>query len=232
MLSHFPTSTLAKTMTIKNTVPALGPKIPRRGNAFSAWLGKTVLRALGWRVVGEVPNLPKLVCIGAPHTSNWDGLVAMAAIFALRLEIHVMMKSNLFKPMLAPFFRWLGGIPIDRSKNAGVVEQSLAAMHSQDQFYLGLSPEGTRKCAEKWRSGFYNIALAANVPILVVALDYQLKEIQIAEVFHPTGEYQTDLAHILQHYQTVVAKKPQNMSLPLQQLQQTLRNSKENEERL
>lgn len=172
-------------MTIKTVMPPIGPNTPRRGNSFSAWLGAALLRLMGWRIVGTVPNVPKLVCIGAPHTSNWDGLVALSAIFALRLRIHVMMKSNLFKPVIGSFFYWLGGIPIDRSKSSGVVEQSLAAMNSQDQFYLGLSPEGTRNSAKKWRSGFYNIALAANVPILVVVLNYQLKEIQIADAFTP-----------------------------------------------
>lgn len=206
-------------MTTKTRLPAVGPHTPRRGNAFTAWLGTTLLRLMGWRIVGTLPNVPKLVCIGAPHTSNWDGLVALSAIFALRLRIHVMMKSNLFKPLIGSFFYWLGGVPIDRSKSSGVVEQSLAAMKSQDQFYLGLSPEGTRNNAEKWRSGFYNIALAANVPILVVVLNYQLKEIQIADVFSPTGDYEKDLAQILQHYQNVVAKKQHKMSLPLQQLQ-------------
>ena len=107
-----------------NEIPS-PDRIPRRGNAFSRWLGLLLLRLIGWRIVGQLPNVPKAVVIGAPHSSNYDGLVAAATVLALQVRIGLMAKDSLFRWPFASSLRWLGGIPIDRLSSRGVVEQSL-----------------------------------------------------------------------------------------------------------
>lgn len=180
-------------------LPATG-EAPRRGNWFTRWGGRTVLRLLGWRVVGWRPDLPKFVAIGAPHTSNWDGVIAFALLHALGLRVHVMAKDSLFRPPLGPLMRWLGAIAIDRSAPNGVVGQMVTEFASVDRMAVVLAPEGTRRKVEKWRSGFYRIAHAAGVPIILGYVNYPARVVGLSEPFWPTGDYEADLATIQAFY--------------------------------
>jgi len=116
-----------------NAPPLVGASIPRRRSAALRALGRAVLRLLGWRVEGEIPDVPKLVIAVAPHTSNWDFLVGMAAMFALDLRLTFIGKHTLFGGPLAPFLRWMGGVPVDRSSPHGVVGESVRAFESVER---------------------------------------------------------------------------------------------------
>ncbi len=199
----------------------IGDQVPRRGNWLSVMLGQWLLKLLGWRVVGHIPNVPKIMAIGAPHTSNMDGLVGVAAILAMRLRISIMVKDNLFRWPLTSLWRFLGVIPVHRDSPHGLVGQSVDAYQSHEQLFLGIAPEGTRKSAASWKSGFYRIAEQAQVPIIVAVLDYRRKEIRLPLWFVPTGDYEADMARILACYKKVGAAHPEKMSLPLRQLQET-----------
>ncbi|MDX1532088.1 MAG: 1-acyl-sn-glycerol-3-phosphate acyltransferase, partial [Rhodothermales bacterium] len=129
-------------------LPDLGPRLPRRGNRFSRWLGRTALRLTGWRLVGDLPDLPKLLVVAAPHTSNWDGFLAIAALLAMGLDAHFMAKHSLFRPPLGWFLRWIGGVPVDRRVRGGVVGQMTERFAAQDRYVLGVTPEGTRDRVE------------------------------------------------------------------------------------
>ncbi len=205
-------------MKHKTIQTELGDKVPRRGNKFTEWLGIFVLWITGWRVVGAFPNISKAVVIGAPHTSNWDAVYVIAAALALRIKVQIMAKDTVFKPPFGGFMRWLGGIPVDRSSSHGVVHQSVSAIKSNEQMFLGLSPEGTRSGAKEWKSGFYVIAHAAQVPILVTVVDYGKKEIRFADTVIPSGDYQQDYPKIVELYRGVEACHPKLMSAPLQAL--------------
>lgn len=194
-----------------------GPAVPRRGNRFSQWLGAVFLRLLGWRITGQFPDVPKAVIIGAPHTSNWDGVLAVAAVLALRLRIVLMGKHSLFKGPFAPLLRWLGLIPIDRSSAAGVVEQSVSRFHEREQMFLGMAPEGTRHSAKEWKTGFYRIACDAGVPIMLAVLDYGKREIRLPLTFMPSGDLDADMEKILACYRGVLPRRPERLSLPLRE---------------
>lgn len=149
----------------------LPPKVPRRHGAFSRRLAAVLLRLLGWRVAGSVPDVAKCVVIAVPHTSNFDGLYVLPAMLALDLKISILGKKSLFAvPGLAAFLRWAGVIPLDREHAGGVVDEAVAQFGRSERLFLGISPEGTRHAAPKWKSGYWRIARGANVPVLPVAL--------------------------------------------------------------
>lgn len=184
-------------------VPVLPPSLPRRGNAFSRWLGRTLLALGGWRIEGEVPDRPKLVAIVAPHTSNWDFVLGIAAVFALGLRVRFLGKHTLFRPPLGWLMRWLGGTPVVRETPQGAVADAADMIRREERVLLGIAPEGTRTRGTPWRSGFYNIALAAQVPILPVAFDGAARAVRLFPPLEPGGDYAADLARLQAHYEGV-----------------------------
>lgn len=182
-------------------IPAIPPHMPQvRPNRFTRWLGRTALRLGGWRIVGPIPDLAKAVLIVAPHSSNWDGYWGMAAKIALGLEVRVLGKAQLFWWPLGPVLRRLGAIPVNRSSPQGTVEQAVAIIRGFDRIWFTLTPEGTRKRVEKWKSGFWKIARAAEVPIVMAYFHYPEKTIGIGDVFHPTADAEADMAAIRAWY--------------------------------
>ena len=181
-------------------VPFLGDKVPRRGNKFFEILGKLILRSMGWRLDGEIPNIPKFVAIAAPHTTNWDFVLGMSALMAMSIRVHWFGKDAIFTWPAKYVWHWLGGKPVDRSNPHGVVQQIVDVFNANDQFILGLSPEGTRKDMVKWRSGFYHIATGAGVPILMTSFDFPNKTLKIGPLFHPTGDIDKDIDAMQNYY--------------------------------
>jgi len=174
-------------------VPELGNAVPQRGNILSALTARLLLRIRGWGFEGVVPNVSKAVVIVAPHTSNWDFLVGIAALFGLGLRASFLGKHTLFKWPFGPMMRWLGGVPVDRRTARGVVDETVELFAANERMILALSPEGTRHSVDRWKTGFYYVALEAQVPIIPVALDYSRKLIRFGEGFDPTGDLQNDL---------------------------------------
>jgi 1-acyl-sn-glycerol-3-phosphate acyltransferase len=158
---------------------ALGPEVPSTGNRVLRAVGWGLLRAAGWRFAGRMPNTPKFVVIVAPHTSNWDFPVGLAAKWALMLECCFWGKDSLFRGPLGWFMRANGGIPVDRANRHAVVEATIAAFAAAPRMVLVLSPEGTRKKVARWRTGFWHVAKGAGVPICCVAFDFPSKTIRL-----------------------------------------------------
>lgn len=198
----------------------VGASVPRRGNAFSRGLGWMVLRAMGWRVLGSVPDLPKMVIIGAPHTSNMDGVVSFAVLTALGLRAGTMVKDSAFRGLTGVLLRWLGALPIDRRSAKGVVEQTVDAFNSRPAFLLLLAPEGTRSAAPEWKRGFYHVARGAGVPVLPAAIDYARKRVTFGTPLYAGGDYEADLQRLLAFYAAHSAPRhPPRLSRPLCQAQ-------------
>ena len=197
----------------------LGNKVPRRGGRLSPRIGRMVLKALGWKVVGSIPNVPKAVFIGLPHTSNFDGLYAIPMVLGLDLDLKLMGKDSLFKnPMLSKFFKWAGIIPINRSKKGSVLQATIDQMKASDSLFLGLAPEGTRGYTDRFKTGFYYIAKEAEVPIVPVAMDYKTKQVRFLTPVYASGDFDADMDKILSQYKGVVPKYPEKMSKPLQDI--------------
>ena len=180
--------------------PELPSSLPRRGNSFSKFAARMLLTLAGWRVAGEFPDQPKMVIIVAPHTTNWDFVVGILAVFALGLGVRYLGKDTLFRPPLGGLMRWLGGTPVVRHTPQGAVGDAAEMIAREDKVALAIAPEGTRTAGKAWRSGFYNIALAAKVPILPAAFDYPGKAVRLFPMFEPTGNYEADLARLQSCY--------------------------------
>lgn len=200
----------------------LGNNVPRRHGKFAQKLAKTFNRMVGWRIVGEVANLKKAVLIGAPHTSNFDGVYTLPLLLELDIDIKILGKKELFTiPILSHFLKWAGVIAIDRQKKGSTLKASVDKFHASERLFLALAPEGTRGYADVWKTGFYYLALEAGVPIIPVALDYKTHEMRFMTAFYPTGDIEADLPKLYAYYQGVQGKNMQNISKPLQDLLHT-----------
>ena len=173
-------------------------------------LAITILKIIGWKAVGKELSSPRLVLIGAPHTSNWDFPLMLLVVLKLRFKVFWMGKNSLFKFPFASLMKWLGGIPIDRSKANNVVTQITEEFARNQELIVLIPPEGTRSKVDNWKTGFYHIARNANVPILLGYLDAPKKEAGIADFFTPTKDMDKDMREIRQFYSTKGGIRPEN----------------------
>lgn len=178
----------------------LPPLVPRRGNRCTRWLGRVLLRVLRWEFTGEFPNLPKMVLIVAPHSSNWDFPVGVAVMFALGFDAHFIGKQELFRGPVGVVMRWLGGIPVDRRSPEGFVEQLVETLGRHDRLILAITPEGTRRPVTEWKTGFYRIAHAAGIPIAPAYFDNATRRVGFFPAMTPTGDADRDIAALRARY--------------------------------
>jgi len=197
-------------MTAAEAALLVGSSVPRTHGPIAAALGRFMMWIRGWSFEGVVPDVPKMVLIVAPHTSNWDFPTGLWAKLALRLKASFLGKHTLFWWPFGAFLRSIGGIPIDRSHAQGVTDDAVRALRESERMVLVIAPEGTRSKTERWKSGFHRIAVAAGVPILVVAFDYGKKVIRLGPLIHPTESYDDDLRTIMSHYSGDMALRPEN----------------------
>ena len=170
----------------------------------------TYLTLAGWKLEGSLPaHANKSVLIAAPHTSNWDLPHTLMVAFALRLHVYWMGKESIFKPPFRGVMMWLGGIPVRRESSNNLVEASSEAIKAADgPVQLVVPPEGTRSKARYWKTGFYYIALGAQVPIVMAYMDYSRKISGLGPVFVPTGDIEADMTAIKAFYAPFKGKNP------------------------
>jgi 1-acyl-sn-glycerol-3-phosphate acyltransferase len=162
----------------------------------------------GWKLFGKAPEARKYVLIAAPHTSNVDFFYLKLSAAMLGIRLQWMGKHTLFKGILGPLTKHLGGVPVDRSNRSNVVDQMVRQFEISKQLVLTIPPEGTRGCVEYWKSGFYYIAKCANVPIVLSKLDYSRKRAEIGETIFPVGDISEVMDRIREFYKDTCAKFP------------------------
>ena len=172
------------------------------------WISLFALKIRGWRIEGKFPDIPKYVLIAAPHTSNWDFPITLAVTFALKGKIYWMGKASLFRWPFRGMFNWLGGISVDRSKSNNMVGQMIRQFYANERLVVTIPPAGTRRHVMKWKTGFYYIALGADVPVVLGYLNYRTKVGGIGAVFYPTGDINTDMRQIRAYYSGIHGKHP------------------------
>jgi len=165
-----------------------------------ALIGRMVLRLLGWRIEGELPDIPKMIVIAAPHSSAWDFVIGVGLLFALRLDVRFLGKDSLFRGPLGVFMRWVGGIPVDRDEPEGIVEAAIASFKASDRLIMALAPEGTRKRVDRWKTGFHRMALGAGVPIVPGFFDNARRVVGFGPVLMPSGDLARDLEVLTAFY--------------------------------
>jgi 1-acyl-sn-glycerol-3-phosphate acyltransferase len=188
-------------------VPALGASVPRRGSAPVRAFGRMLLSLFGWRIEGEIPDLPKFVIAVAPHTSNWDFVIGAAAMFALDLKLSFLGKHTIFRWPFDRVLRWMGGIPVDRASPHGVVGDAVRAFETAPSRVLAIAPEGTRKRVDRFKSGFIHIACGANVPILLATLDYGERCVRLGPLVIPAADVDAECRRIEAFYAGVKGKR-------------------------
>ena len=176
------------------------------------WLSLFVLKCTGWKTEGNKPDLDRYVIIAAPHTSNWDFIYTLCFAFVYKLTPQIMMKNAWFRWPLGPLFRWLGALPIDRTRSRNVVAQSIEAFGQRPKMELVVPPAGTRKKVQYWKTGFYHIACGAGVPIALGFLDYDRKVGGFGPLFYPTGDIEQDMIAIREFYHPISGKYPKQES--------------------
>lgn len=194
-------------------VALLERPVQLRGSA----LARALLRLAGWRLLFDGLPAAQGVAIVYPHTSNWDFVVGLVAKWAIGIPVTFWGKDSLFRvPLFGRWMRWVGGVPVDRSSSQGVVgtmAQALQAARRDGRFlWLALAPEGTRRLTAGWRSGFYHVALAAQVPLGLVCLDYARREVGFRTFLQLGGDLPSDLAAIAQALGPSVGRHPQQAS--------------------
>jgi 1-acyl-sn-glycerol-3-phosphate acyltransferase len=177
-------------------LPPLPPQAPRIDSRFWPWLMRGLLRLSGWRLLGELPDVPKLIIIGAPHPSYWDGVWGLMMKIALGADIKVMIKREVLDSPLGLILRPLGMIGINRKAALNVVGQMVRRFADHPRMWLGITPEGTRKHVTHWKSGFLRIAREADVPILPVFLDYPSKTFTLGTLQYASDDADADMARI------------------------------------
>ncbi|HEX6300843.1 MAG TPA: 1-acyl-sn-glycerol-3-phosphate acyltransferase [Acidimicrobiia bacterium] len=168
------------------------------------WISYRIFTALGWKIDGELPDIPKMVIIGAPHTSNWDFFLFLAAIYHFRIRVRFLGKAPLFRWPFGSMFRKVGGIPVGGSHAGGLVRQVKAAFDAAEEMILVIAPEGTRRAADEWKSGFVEIAHDAGVPIVFAGVDGANRILTISSP-HEVGE---DRAAFMDEVRCFYADKP------------------------
>jgi 1-acyl-sn-glycerol-3-phosphate acyltransferase len=176
-----------------------------------------VFNLLGWKLHGDIPaHIDKCVVIVAPHTSNWDYIFGIVTSFKVRLPVRYLIKDEWLKRIaIGRLLKNWGALGITRSQRMNMVDHMAELLTHNDRIILAFPPEGTRKLAPKWKTGFYYVALKANVPIVMCSLDYGKKEVSIGEYFVPTGDYIKDMDIVREFYKDVTAKYPEKFSLEI-----------------
>jgi 1-acyl-sn-glycerol-3-phosphate acyltransferase len=170
------------------------------------------MRMTGWSFVGELPPVEKYVVLGAPHTSNWDFVAFLGVAQHFRIPARFIGKHSLFRPPFGRLMRRLGGIPVRRDSGQGLVEQVAAEIASTPGIGLVIAPEGTRGRGSGWRSGFYWIAQAAEVPIVCGFVDYATRTAGVLGTITPSGDLEGDLARLAAIYRGKVGRHPERQS--------------------
>ena len=173
-------------------------------------VGRLGLWLMGWRVVGGLPEGARAVLVGHPHTSTWDFPLAVLATWSMGVDMKYIGKASLFNGPFAWLFRGLGGIPVDRSKTSDTVAQIAERFALGESLVLGIAPSGTRRNGTRWKSGFYHIARAADVPVALGFIDFSTRRVGVADVIDLTGDVAVDMARVREAYRGIEGRNPQS----------------------
>ena len=175
-------------------------------------ISKIIFNCLGWKIVGDYNFPKKCVLIAVPHTSNWDFFYARLYSYIVKIQPKYLAKKELFFPFISHLIKLNGGIPVDRSKNNNLVDFLSEKIINSKAIILSLSPEGTRKKVDKWKTGFYYIAQKANVPIVIVGINYKKKEIGIIDKLYTTNNFKQDMKSIQKQLTNISGKIERNFN--------------------
>ena len=176
------------------------------------WLGGILFKLMGWKLIGVIPKeLKKFVLIAVPHTSNMDFFLAMPTMWSLGVPGKFLIKKEHTDAFYGFLIKWMGGLGVDRkNQSLDFVEQLKQIVGNEPELAMLFTPEGTRKKVKKWKTGFYRVALAVDIPIVLAYADYLKKEVHLKEVFVPSRNFEKDFEYMEAFYRDIPAKYPEN----------------------
>lgn len=183
-----------------------------RSPDYPAWFSNamhSLLKLAGWKMEANVPDVPKFIAVGAPHTSNWDGILMFVATSAMGVRMFWLGKHTLFRFPFGGLMRLSGGVPINRKSTKNAVEQVVQSFKEHERIALIIAPEGTRKKVDHWKTGFYYMALGAGVPISLGYVDFINKRVGLGEIIYPTGDIEADFVKIRAFYADKHGRHPE-----------------------
>ncbi len=190
-------------------IPKLGEQLPRRGNPFSKWLGRQMMRLCRWRAEGELCQSPKFICVMAPHTSWWDFTNNLGLLLALGLHASWFIASKYTRGPIKSLLGFFGAVPVERSQRTDMVTQMANEFIHREKFVLAIFPEGTRKPVPTWKTGFWHIARMADIPVQLIAVDYARRVTRFGPVIHLGDDMEADIRKMRDYFRTVTAKRPE-----------------------
>ena len=188
--------------------PLLGHAVPQRKHPIRTLIGRVVFKLIGWKLEGNLPNRSKLVLVALPHSSNFDFILALSVIWGWGLKLNYMGKHTLFKFPHGFFFRAVGGIPVDRRSPQGLIEKMTSEFNARSSLMLGLAPEGTRNSDGTLKAGFARIAIAANVPVVPVIVNYKTKTLTLGTVITDLSSVESIIAAVREQGQSGHRRAP------------------------
>lgn len=187
-------------------IPELGKQLPQRGNKFSKWLGRLMMRLCRWRIEGNICQSPKFICVMAPHTSWWDFTNNLGVLFAMGLHASWFIANKYTKGATAKILGYFGAVPVERSQRTDMVTQMAEQIIASEKFVLAIFPEGTRKPVPAWKTGFWHIAKKADIPVQLIAVDYAKRATIFGPVIALTDDKEADIRHMRAYFRNVTAK--------------------------
>lgn len=175
------------------------------------WFCRNIFKWKGWIIKNIIPKeLKKFIVVVAPHTSNYDFFIGVAARDILHVNTFYLAKKELFVFPFAGFFKRLGGFPVDRNNKTNLVDLMSKYFREEKEFSICVTPEGTRKYAPKWKTGFYRIAENTGVPLILLGIDYPSKSVTVHPPFYVTGNMEADLENMMVFFRKMKGKNPEN----------------------
>jgi 1-acyl-sn-glycerol-3-phosphate acyltransferase len=172
-------------------------------------ISRLMLKLMGWRIIDHRPGgLGSAIYLVVPHTSNWDFLIGLFARSAARIDANYLMKKSLFSPPFGWFFRATGGYPVDRAKSTNLTDQVVDYFRTVPGFSIAITPEGTRKKVDSWKTGFWRIAKKADVPLVLTSFDYSRKEVTLSGPFRVGNDMDSDIATLMEYFKPFAVKNP------------------------
>ena len=166
----------------------ISPSAPRRGNAVTRAIGSGLLKLFGWKIEGVLPNEPKVILVGEPHTSNWDFILIMCAAQSAGFEMSYIMKKEAFFWPLGGFFKWLGGLPIERKKGKDSLTQIKEHLDAHDNMFLAITPSGSRVATDSYKKGYLHMAKAFDIPLFLIGIHGPTKSLVLDQLVDASGD--------------------------------------------
>lgn len=180
-------------------------------------LAAFLLKIMGWKFKGLQPKGNKYIIAVAPHTSNNDFFIGRLVASVMRVNVHFLIKKEMFFFPLSVILKLFKAIPVNRKLPKQMIADVSSRINKSEKFVLVVTPEGTRSKVKRWKKGYYYIAKKSGIPILPAVVDYEKKNIVFGDFINPSDNEEDDFRRLIDFYKSTdpVAKYPEKFAYPI-----------------